>query len=94
LQEKCGDAFAFLRYNDAEKHSFCCFGSGNNHSVCSPVLAATSPYRGDIFVPQSREGYTKEIIFEHMTLGMACLQKIIPEMQKTCSFQSRSACKN
>lgn len=55
----------FLRYNDAEKHSFCCFGSGNNPFVCSPVLAATSPYRGDIFVPQSRDGYTKEIIFGH-----------------------------
>lgn len=38
----------FLRYSDAEKYSFCCFGSGNNHSVCSPVLAATSTYRGDI----------------------------------------------
>lgn len=38
----------FIRYNDAEEHSFCCFGSGNNPSVCSPVLAATSPYRGDI----------------------------------------------
>ena len=38
----------FLRYNDAEEHSFCCFVSGNNLSVCSPVLAAISPYRGDI----------------------------------------------
>lgn len=43
-----GDAFVILRYNDAEEHSFCCFVSGNNLSVCSPVLAATSPYRGDI----------------------------------------------
>lgn len=37
----------------------------HQHFLCSPVLAATSPYRGDIFVPQSREGYTKEIIFGH-----------------------------
>lgn len=36
----------------------------------------------------------KKNLFLGMTLGMACLQKIIPEMQKTCSFQSRSACKN
>lgn len=42
-----GMLFAF-RYNDAEEHSFGCFGSGTNPSVCSPVLAATSPYRGDI----------------------------------------------
>lgn len=48
LQEKCGDAFVILRYNDAEEPSFGCFGSGNTPSVCSPVLAATSPYRGDI----------------------------------------------
>ncbi|WP_337371555.1 hypothetical protein, partial [Phascolarctobacterium succinatutens] len=67
----------FLRYNDAEKHSFCCFGSGNNPSVCSPVLAATSPYRGDIFVPQSMEGYTKEIIFGH-DLGNGLPAKIYP----------------
>lgn len=37
----------------------------HQHFLCSPVLAATSPYRGDIFVPQSRDGYTKEIIFGH-----------------------------
>lgn len=45
---KVWGCFFILRYNDAEEHSFCCFGSGNNPSVCSPVLAATSPYRGDI----------------------------------------------
>lgn len=36
----------------------------------------------------------KKNLFLGMTLGMACLQKFIAEMQKTCSFQSRSACKN
>lgn len=45
---KVWGCFCFLRYNDAEEHSFCCFGSGNNPSVCSPVLAAISHYRGDI----------------------------------------------
>lgn len=74
---KVWGCFCFLRYNDAEKHSFCCFGSGNNPSVCSPVLAATFPYGGDIFVPQSMEGYTKEIIFGH-DLGNGLPAKIYP----------------
>lgn len=43
----------------------------------SALLAATSPYGGDIFVPQSMEGYTKEIIFGH-DLGNGLPAKIYP----------------
>jgi len=41
------------------------------------MLAATFPYGGDIFVPQSMEGYTKEIIFGH-DLGNGLPAKIYP----------------
>jgi len=52
------------------------------------------PLTGEIYLFRNQGMDIQKKLFLGMTLGMACLQKIIPEMQKTCSFQSRSACKN